>query len=175
MKLKEVYTPEFLKSFGKNADKVGEIELNGLSIDPYAIARAMDYEIKPIDQRTEGQIPEKVIYDAHFYKEASANVFIAGQIAQNLWGEKPFEQIYVFNPKEGALHLFVENMLMPESLLSGIIRTYLQENGGVNAIKSQTGGQLLLLEICNQLKIPMPLALNRLSELQLIHLDGPIL
>ena len=175
MKLKEVYSSKFLKSFGDHSDAVGEIEITSLSIDPYAIARAMDYKIEPITNNKNDIIPNDVIYTAHFYKPETDNIFIAGQIAQKLWGKKPFKKIYVFDNADQALHLFVENMLMPEKLLVNVIHLFLQEHGGVSYITTQTGGQLLLLEICNQFHIPMQVALTRLNELHLIHLEGPIL
>lgn len=174
MKLKEVYPEKFLKSFGDRSEAVGDIAINTLAIDPLTVAHALNFTVKPISEKPAGNIPNNVIYTAHFYNPKMDNVFIAGQIAQQLWNRKPYDKIYVFDPSEEVLHRFVENLLMPDDLLASVIRLFIQDNGGMSGLANPNMSQLLLLEICNQFQVPMDVALNRLKELHLINVEGDL-
>ena len=89
MKLKEVYSNNFLKSFGDNADEIANLDTDLYAVDARQIADALGFKIKSFNEYDYAQpVPKNVIYLSPIDNSVSQNVDIGLQIADRLWNQK---------------------------------------------------------------------------------------
>lgn len=127
MKLKEVYSNNFLKSFGDKADEIANLDTDLYAVDARQIANALGFKIKSLNEYDYAQlVPKNVIYLPPIDNSVSQNVDIGLQIADRLWNQKPTHEF--LNTNDEVIVHFAQNLLIPTALLSVAIGHYLKVN-----------------------------------------------
>lgn len=127
MKLKEVYSNNFLKSFGDKADEIANLDTDLYAVDARQIADALGFKIKSLKEYDYAQlVPKNVIYLSPIDNSVSQNVDIGLQIADRLWNQKPTHKF--LNTNDEVIVHFAQNLLIPTALLSVAMGHYLKVN-----------------------------------------------
>lgn len=167
MQLKDVYDQKFLKSFGDKADKIGEIELDGLAVDIKKIVETMGYRIDDLrNYDSFDDVPDDVIvYDAN-YPQDSYPIEIAAYFARQLWREDPDDTIEAFIKSAQRIKRFVYKMLMPEDLIKMSLVKYMKTHN-VTSI-DQVPPENTISEMSKDFKVPAIYVRERLRQMGLI-------
>ena len=167
MQLKDVYDQNFLKSFGDKADKIGEIELDGLAVDIKKIVETMGYRIDDLrNYASFDDVPDDVIvYDSN-YPQDSYPIAMAADFSRQLWREDPDDTMIAFLQSAQRIERFMYKMLMPEDLIKMSLAKYMKANN-VTSI-DQVTPENAISEMSKDFKVPARYVREGLRQIGLI-------
>lgn len=167
MQLKDVYDQNFLKSFGDKADKIGEIELDGLAVDIKKIVETMGYRIDDLrNYASFDDVPDDVIvYDSN-YPQDSYPIAMAADFSRQLWREDPDDTMIAFLQSAQRIERFMYKMLMPEELIKMSLAKYMKAHN-VTSI-DQVTPENAISEMSKDFKVPARYVREGLRQVGLI-------